>query len=148
MRPRDPNQSHRAVSPLELLTDLCFVVPSPRRRSACTTPSARTRAISENQVGQGVQGFAMAFFAIWWAWLNFTWFASAYDNDDVIYRLLTIVQIFGSLVLAAGVARMFDGDFKLGVIGYLIMRFALVLQWLRAARHDRQRRATCSRHSG
>jgi low temperature requirement protein LtrA len=141
MRPRDPNQSHRAISPLELLTDLCFVV------AVAQAALGLHHAVSENHVGQGVQGFAMAFFAIWWAWLNFTWFASAYDNDDVIYRLLTIVQIFGSLVLAAGITEMFDGDFKLGVIGYLIMRFALVLQWLRAARHDRQRRVTCLRYA-
>ena len=33
--------------------------------------------------GHYVLGFALAFFAIWWAWLNFTWFGSAYDNDDV-----------------------------------------------------------------
>ena len=35
--------------------------------------------------------------------MNFTWFASAYDTDDVPYRLLTFVQIAGVLVLAAGV---------------------------------------------
>ena len=45
----------------------------------------------------------MVFFAIWWAWMNFTWFASAYDTDDVPYRLTTLVQIAGALVLAAGV---------------------------------------------
>ena len=28
---------------------------------------------------------------IGWAWMNFTWFASAYDNDDDPYRLLTMV---------------------------------------------------------
>ena len=49
----------------------------------------------------------MVFFAIWWAWMNFTWFASAYDNDDVPYRLLTFVQIAGVLILAAGVAAAF-----------------------------------------
>ena len=47
----------------------------------------------------------MVFFAIWWAWMNFTWFASAYDTDDVPYRLLTLVQMAGVLVLAAGVPR-------------------------------------------
>ena len=31
-------------------------------------------------------------------WMNFTWFASAYDTDDVLYRLLTFVQIAGVLV--------------------------------------------------
>ncbi|MGI9084340.1 MAG: low temperature requirement protein A [Aeromicrobium sp.] len=40
----------------------------------------------------------MAFFAIWWAWLNFAWFNSAYDPDDNLPRLLTLLQIFGSLV--------------------------------------------------
>ena len=45
----------------------------------------------------------MVFFAIWWAWVNFTWFASAYDVDDLLYRLLTFVQIVGVLILAAGV---------------------------------------------
>ena len=25
-------------------------------------------------------------FAIIWAWINFSWFASAYDADDWIYR--------------------------------------------------------------
>ena len=46
----------------------------------------------------------MVFFAIWWAWMNFTWFASAYDTDDDVYRITTLVQIAGALVLAAGVA--------------------------------------------
>ena len=50
------------------------------------------------------QGYLLVFFAIWWAWVNFTWFASAYDVDDLAYRLLTFVQIVGVLILAAGVA--------------------------------------------
>jgi low temperature requirement protein LtrA len=37
------------------------------------------------------------------AWVNFTWFAPAFDTDDVPYRLLTLVQMGGVLVLAAGV---------------------------------------------
>ena len=52
--------------------------------------------------------YLVVFFAIWWAWMNFTWFASAYDTDDVPYRLLTFVQIAGVLVLAAGVPPAFD----------------------------------------
>ena len=50
----------------------------------------------------------MVFFAIWWAWMNFTWFASAYDCDDVPYRLTMFVQIAGALILAAGVPAMFE----------------------------------------
>ncbi len=56
--------------------------------------------------------FLQVFFAIWWAWMNFTWFASSFDTDDVPYRLLTLVQMAGVLVLAAGVpAASTDDDF-------------------------------------
>jgi low temperature requirement protein LtrA len=50
----------------------------------------------------GLAGYAMVFFAIWWAWVNYSWFASAYDTGDVIFRLLTFVVMTGVLVLAAG----------------------------------------------
>ena len=65
--------------------------------------------------------------------MNFTWFASAYDTDDVPYRLLTLVQMAGVLVLAAGVPAAF-GRRRLPAVtlGYLIMRVGLVAQWLRA----------------
>ncbi len=53
-------------------------------------------------LGQGVVSYLMVFFAVWWAWMNFTWFASAFDTDDWLYRVLTIVQMAGVLVLAAG----------------------------------------------
>jgi low temperature requirement protein LtrA len=78
--------------------------------------------------------------------MNFTWFASAYDTDDVLYRLPTFVQIAGVLVVAAGVPRAFnDMDFRLMLAGYVIMRIALVAQWLRAAREDPSGRAVARR---
>ena len=74
------------------------------------------------------------FFAIWWAWMNFTWFSSAYDTDDVLFRVFTLVQMAGVLVLAAGVPKAFDeSDFLVITIGYLIMRIGLIAQWVRAA---------------
>ncbi len=127
------------ASPLELLTDLCFVV------AIAQAASQFHHYISDHHEFEGLVGFLLAFFAIFLTWLNFTWFASAYDNDDVIYRLLTILQIVGSLVIAAGIPAMFEGQLLLGVAGYVIMRIALVAQWLRAAYHDPERRKTCLR---
>lgn len=103
--------------------------------------------MSEDHLADGIISFAMVFFAIWWVWLNFTWFGSAYDNDDLIHRLLTLLQIAGSLILAAGVARMFDGDFNLSVTGYVVMRIALVAHWLRVGAHDPARRTTSHRYA-
>ena len=71
----------------------------------------------------GLVAFLQVFFAIWWAWMNFTWFASSYDTDDVAYRLLTLVQMAGVLVLAAGVpAAAEHSDYRAVTLGYLIMR--------------------------
>jgi low temperature requirement protein LtrA len=130
------------ATPLELFTDLCFVV------AVAQASSALHHEISAGHVSRGAVGFAMAFFAIFWAWLNFTWFSSAYDNDDVVYRLLTILQIVGSLMLAAGIPRMItEGRTGIGVAGYVVMRIALVTQWFRVAAGDPPRRRTALRYA-
>jgi low temperature requirement protein LtrA len=92
--------------------------------------------------------YVLVFFAIWWAWMNFTWFASAYDNDDVVYRLLVLVQITGVLILAAGVPHAFaHRDFDIVFVGYVVIRAGLVSLWVRAGRHDPPRRRTCYRYA-
>jgi low temperature requirement protein LtrA len=137
---RDTDETNRSPTPLELLFDLCFVV-------AVSLASDRLRhAISVDEIGHGAVSFLLVFFAIWWAWVNFTWFASAYDTDDGLYRVTTLVQITGALILAAGIPRAFnETNFTVVVIGYVIMRLALVGQWLRAAWSDPARRVTALR---
>ncbi|SER44588.1 Low temperature requirement protein LtrA [Streptomyces sp. yr375] len=125
---RGRGEAHRVASPLELLFDLCFVV------AIAQAGVQLVHAVAESHTGEGILNYAMVFFAIWWAWMNFSWFASAYDNDDVLYRIVTLVQIAGVLVLAAGVSRAFeDHEFVAVWLGYAIMRFALSSQWLRVA---------------
>jgi low temperature requirement protein LtrA len=129
MTPRSRAEEHRASTPLELFFDLCFVV------AVAQAGGRLVHAVADGHPGHGVVGYLTVFFAIWWAWMNFSWFASAYDTDDVPYRVTTLVQIVGVLMLAAGVPRGFDdGDFRLTATGYVVMRLALVSQWLRAAR--------------
>jgi low temperature requirement protein LtrA len=142
MRARATDEPHRAATPLELFFDLCFVV------AVAQAAAPLHHSIAEHHVAHGVQSYLMVFFAIWWAWMNFTWFASAYDTDDDVYRLTTFVQIAGALVLAAGVAAAFErSDFTVITVGYVIMRLALVAQWLRAARDDPRRRRTAVRYA-
>ena len=104
MVPRDPHEPHRTATPLELFFDLAFVVAIAQAGAACTTPWPRATSST------ALAGYPPVFFAIWWAWMNFTWFASAYDTDDVPYRLATLVQIGGALMLAAGVPAMLRRD--------------------------------------
>ncbi|MCP9969575.1 low temperature requirement protein A [Actinomadura madurae] len=138
---RDLGEPHRTSSPLELLFDLTFV-------AAVSQIAGRlAHATEEAHAGDAIAPFLMVFFAIWWAWMNFTWFASAYDTGDVLYRVLTFVQMAGVLILAAGVPAAFDGDFTTVTFGYLVMRIGLVSLWVRAAVAHPAGRATALRYA-
>ena len=139
--PRSRDEEHRASTPLELFFDLVIVV------AVAQAASGLHHALAEGHVGTGVLTYSMVFFGVWWAWVNFTWFASAYDNDDVVYRLLVLLQLTGALVFAAGIPHFEHGDLRLGVAGYVLMRLSLVTLWLRAARADPHRRASARRYA-
>jgi low temperature requirement protein LtrA len=99
---RDPDEAHRASTPLELLFDLTLVV------AVARATSKLHHALAQGHAGHALAGYAVMFFDLWWAWVNFTWFASAYDTDDVAYRLLTLLQMAGVLVYAAGIPAAFE----------------------------------------
>jgi low temperature requirement protein LtrA len=145
---RDPHEQHRAATPLELFFDLTFVI------AFGVAGSQFAHEIAEAHFGAGLLGFSFAMFAVIWAWINFTWFASAYDTDDWVFRLVTMVQIVGVLILAMGIEPLFrsivEGDHvdnRVIVGGYVLMRLALVTQWVRASRQDPARRDTCLRYA-
>jgi len=142
MTARAVDEPHRTASPLELLFDLTLVV------AVAAATAELAHAIEEGHLGSGLVPFLQVFFAIWWAWMNFTWFASSYDTDDVPYRLLTMVQMAGVLVIAAGIPQAAaHSDYRAVAIGYVIMRLALVTQWLRVALEDPERRRTALRYA-
>jgi low temperature requirement protein LtrA len=144
---RDPSEEHRTATPLELLFDLTFVI------AFGAAANELAHQLAEGHIGTAVLGFAFATFGIAWAWINFSWFASAYDTDDWIFRLATMVQMLGVLIFALGLPAMFaslsEGDTvdnRVMVAGYVVMRLALVFQWLRAARQDPARRPACMKY--
>lgn len=78
---------------------------------------------------------------------SFTWFASAYDVDDVPYRLCVLIQIAGVLIVAAGIPRLADGENFVAVLGYSVMRLGLVTMWLRAWRSASDPNPTALRYA-
>lgn len=141
---RDPHEAHRAATPLEALFDLTFAT------TFGFAAAQFAHALAAGHFSVALIGFGFAAFAICWAWINFSWFASAYDTDDWVFRIVTMVQMIGVLVLAIGLAPMFKSleehthlDNSVMVLGYVIMRCAMIFQWLRAARQDPARRHVC-----
>src|SRR6266849_301474 len=98
---RDPYEGHRVATPLELLFDLTF--------ATCFGLAASQFApvLAEGRYAAALIGFGFASAAISWAWIGFSWFSSAYDTDDWIFRVVTMVQMIGVLVLATGLPRLF-----------------------------------------
>ncbi|MTD46809.1 low temperature requirement protein A [Conexibacter sp. W3-3-2] len=140
---RDPGETHRTATPLELLYDLTFVV------AFGVAADEFAHYVADDHVRTALLSFVFAVFAVSWAWINYSWFASAYDTDDWICRLAVMVQMAGVVVVALGIESVFDSidegdtlDNTVLVLGYVVMRVALLFLWLQAARHDPARRPT------
>lgn len=148
MSGRDPHEAHRAATPLELLFDLAFVV------AFAQAGEQLAHLLAEGHVLPAIGAFLFAMFAICWAWMNFSWFSSAYDTDDWFFRTATMVQMIGVVVLALGMPDLFHSideghtiDNRTLVAGYVIMRVAMVALWLRAAQQDPIRRRVALRYA-
>ena len=138
---RDVNQEHRVSTPLELFFDLTFAV------SLAAVAEEMSHRLAEGEVFAALLSFGISMLAICWAWMNYSWFASAYDADDLTFRLATMVHMLGVIVFALGLPRLFQSvaegvrlDNDVMVLGYVIMRMAMILLWIRAARYDSHRR--------
>ncbi len=137
LSPRDRQEHHRVATPLELFFDLASVV------AIATAAHGLAHAISSNHAADGVIAFIFSFFAIWWAWMNYTWFASAYDNSRPLFRIITMIIIFGALIVAAGISELFENRPIFFIwFGFVVMRLAQVTLWLMAARGDPNHRRT------
>ena len=101
MPARDMNEHARASTPLELFFDLVTVI------AIASAAAGLHHGLLEGHIVESLLKYLGAFFAIWWAWMNYSWFASAYDNDDTLFRLLTLWIMAGALTMAAGIGPFF-----------------------------------------
>jgi len=141
--PRARDETHRVATPLELLFDLASVI------AIAAAAHGLVHAVVEHHLADGLIGFLCSFFMIWLAWVNYTWFASAYDDNSPAFRVLSMIIMFGAIVLAAGIGAVFAHErIWLALLGFVIMRLGMVALWLGAARGDPARRPTAWRYAG
>jgi low temperature requirement protein LtrA len=124
---RDPRELRRSSTPLELLYDLTIGV------AFGIAADELTHYAADGHVGAGVADFVFASFAVSWTWLNYPWFASAYDTDDWVSVWRPWRRWSGVVILALGQSQMFDSidyratlQFGVMVAGYVVMRLSLV----------------------
>ncbi|CAM3975505.1 low temperature requirement protein A [Tsukamurella strandjordii] len=134
MTGRDPEEEGRTATTLELFFDLTFVV------VFSLAGVQLADAVAEAHYFTAFLGFGFCAFAAIWAWINFTWMASAFDTDDWLFRVVTMLQMLGVCIIGLGVAPFFESitaghtpDNGVIVLGYVIMRVAMLAQWTRVA---------------
>jgi low temperature requirement protein LtrA len=115
----------RKVSWLELFFDLIFVA----------AVAQVAEPLREHYSVAGVVRFATLFALIWWAWTGYTVFATRFDADDGVQRLLTLVQMFVVAAMAANAEDELHSRSSAGFMAaYAVLRLVLVAQYFRARR--------------
>ena len=141
LKARNTEEENRAATMLELFYDLIFVV------AIANVAAEFHHAVANDHIGHGIISFVMIFTSIWWAWNQYTWFASAFDNGSSRFRLVTMWQMVGALLIAAGVEKGFHNDFTIIVIGYVVIRLSSIYLWLRVASHNPELKITAKRYA-
>ena len=123
----EERSEERTSTPLELFFDLCFVV----------AVAALARGLHDEPNLAGTLRFVGLFVPVWWSWMIFTWYATAFDNDDVPYRVTLLAAMLSMLGLAASVGEVgVEPDAAVGfVLAYAAMRVLMTGLFLRARRH-------------
>ncbi|UWZ41466.1 low temperature requirement protein A [Dactylosporangium matsuzakiense] len=133
VRPPDLNHdSNRSATRLELFFDLAFVLFVAR----CAD------LLAKDETWHGALVFCAVLTVGWWAWVSTTLYANRFDTDDAIFRLLTLAAMVGVVAMAASVDRIGGPGEYWFAIGYVLIRLALIVGYVRAWRHVPDARAT------
>jgi low temperature requirement protein LtrA len=122
---------------LELFFDLCFVA----------AVAALASGLHHHPDARGVLTFAGLFIPVWWAWMGYTWYASAFDNDDIVFRISWFVAMLLIIALASQSASAADGDGAGFALAYGLLQALLAAQFLRARRRESTARAFATRYA-
>jgi low temperature requirement protein LtrA len=124
-------EDERRATWIELFFDLVFVAAVGQLANALAAEPTTGRFFE----------FLGLFLPVWWAWTGFTFYANRFDTDDVPYRLLLLLAMFGVAIVATTVPSVFDGATTGFPLAYVGVRFVLVTLYARASRHVPEARA-------
>jgi low temperature requirement protein LtrA len=118
-------ETDRRATWLELFLDLVFV--------AAIAEVGLT--LTHDPTPAGFGRFLALFLPVGWAWAGFTFYATRFDTDDLVYRLLTLLGMFVVAVLASSVPQALHGGQNRFAVAYLLVRCILLVLYARAYRH-------------
>ena len=130
LRAAGTEKKERHATWLELFYDLVLVV----------AVSQVAHVLSLDHSPKGLAVAIGLFMPVGWVWAGHTVYAARFDTDDLVYRLLTFLQMFAVMGMAVEVAHAAHGEGRGFGISYLGARIILLLLLARAFYHVREAR--------
>ncbi|MFL6309704.1 MAG: low temperature requirement protein A, partial [Nitrososphaera sp.] len=115
------NNASRHATWLELFYDLVFVV----------VIFQLANNLEDDFSLYGFLGFLALFVPVWWSWTGAAFYATRFDTDDLVHRILVLLQMVGAAALAVNVSDALGNGSAGFALSYAAIRIILVLEYVR-----------------
>ena len=88
----------------------------------------------------GLAKLAILFVPVWWCWIGATFYDTRFDNDGLVDRLITLVQMAIAASLAANIHHGLSSSSMGFALSYMAFRGVLICQYIHAGYHVREAR--------
>lgn len=130
LRREECEEGERRATWLELFFDLIFVV----------AIAQLAHNFKEDFSFLGFVKLAALFIPVWWCWVGATFYDTRFDNDGLIDRLITLLQMAIAATIAANIHHGLDKSSVGFALSYIAFRGVLICQYLHAGYHVPQAR--------
>ena len=130
LRREECEDGERSATWLELFFDLIFVV--------AIAQLAHNFQAEFNFLG--LIKLAVLFVPVWWCWIGATFYDTRFDNDGLVDRLITLVQMAIVASLAANIHHGLGSTSVGFALSYMAFRGVLICQYLHAGYHVKEAR--------
>lgn len=130
LRREECEEGERRATWLELFFDLIFVV----------AIAQLAHNFKEDFSFLGFLKLAVLFVPVWWCWIGATFYDTRFDNDGLVDRLITLLQMAIAATMAANIHHGLDYSSVGFALSYIAFRSVLIFQYLHAGYHVPQAR--------
>jgi low temperature requirement protein LtrA len=117
-------EPERRTSWLEAFFDLCFVV----------AVGAVAHTLHDKPSIEGVVLFAALFIPVWWAWMEYAWYATSFPESGGFNRIAAFAAMLTVLAMATQVGAASHGDPRGFILSFIVFHTIVVALFLHAAR--------------
>ena len=130
LRREECEDGERSATWLELFFDLIFVV----------AIAQLAHNYHEDFSFLGLIKLGILFIPVWWCWIGATFYDTRFDNDGLVDRLITLVQMAIAASIAANIHHALDSSSVAFALSYIAFRGVLICQYIHAGYHVPQAR--------